>query len=141
MFQDVVEAYQVLSDPERRRRYNQGLRPVEGREEPQSVPIIVGHQRQPEPLVPESLSVLHGVQEIPPSVEALVERLRRNFTAVGVPTGERLEGLQVEILLHQRRQSEGGSYLLESRSSLPARSAAALDVSGSFRVRTVASRG
>ena len=84
-FQDVVEAYQVLSDPERRRLYNQELRPAEGGEEPPSVPIIVGHRRQPDRLVPEPLSVLHSFRELHPSGAALAERLRRNFTGLGLP--------------------------------------------------------
>lgn len=108
LFQEVVEAYQVLSDPERRRQYNQRLRPAEGRREPQSVPIIVGHQRHPEPLVSEPLSVLHSFQELHPSGAALVERLRRNFTGLGIPTGQQRAGLEVEIILTPEEAMSGG---------------------------------
>jgi hypothetical protein len=34
-----------------------------------------------------------------PSFEALAERLLRNFTGLGVPQAERLEGLTVEVIL------------------------------------------
>ena len=108
VFQDVVEAYQVLSDPERRRRYNQDLRPAAGGEELQSVPITVEPQRQPEPLVSTPLSVLHGFQEMHPSGAALVERLLRNFTGLGIPKGEQREGLQVEIILTPEEAVRGG---------------------------------
>jgi molecular chaperone DnaJ len=108
VFQEVVEAYQVLSDPERRRLYNQELCPAEGGEEPHSVPIIVGRQGPPEPLVSTPRSVLHSFQEIYPSGEALVERLLRNFTGLGIPKGEQREGLQVEIILTPEEERRGG---------------------------------
>ncbi len=88
-FQDILEAYQLLSDPERRKHYNQGLHHAEGRMEVQPEPIIVGQWPRPEPLVPEPLSALRGFQTIHPSFEALFERFRRNFTGLGVPKGER----------------------------------------------------
>jgi molecular chaperone DnaJ len=112
VFQDVVEAYQVLSDPERRQRYNQELRPAEGGEELQSVPIIVGHQRPPEPLVPGPISVLRGFQQIHPSGEALFARWLRNFTGLGIPKGEQVEALQVEIILTPEEAVRGGSLPL-----------------------------
>jgi molecular chaperone DnaJ len=107
-FQDIVEAYQVLSDPERRKLYNQGLRHAEGSAEPQPAPIIVGQRPQPEPLVPESMSVLRGFQTIQPSFEAVFERFLRNFTGIGVPKGERLEGLNVEAILSPDEAARGG---------------------------------
>jgi len=107
-FQDILEAYQLLSDPERRKHYNQGLHHAEGRMEVQPEPIIVGQWPRPEPLVPEPMSALRGFQTIHPSFEALFERFRRNFTGIGVPKGERLEGLNVELLLSADEAARGG---------------------------------
>ena len=78
-FQDMVEAYQVLSDPERSKLYHQGLRHAEGSAEPPPAPILVGHRPQPEPLVPESMSVLRDFQTIQPSFEAVFERVAQEF--------------------------------------------------------------
>jgi len=107
-FQDMVEAYQVLSDPERSKLYPQGLRHAEGSAEPPPAPILVGHRSQPEPLVPESMSVLRGFQTIQPSFEAVFARLLRNFTGIGVPKGEQVEGLTVEVLLSPAEAVRGG---------------------------------
>jgi len=108
VFQDMVEASQVLSDPERRKLYHQGLRPAGGSAEPQPAPLIVGQRPQPEPVVPESRSVLRDFQTIQPSFEALMERVLRNFTGIGVPKGERVEGLTVEVLLSAAEAARGG---------------------------------
>jgi DnaJ-class molecular chaperone len=134
-----VEAYQVLSDPERRKLYNQGLRHGEGSAEPQPAPIIVGQPSQPEPLVPESMSVLRGFQTIQPSFEAVFERFLRNFTGIGVPKGERLEGLNVEVILSPDGAARGGVAPLGVPVSVL--SAAGLGAIGSFRVLTAESRG
>lgn len=107
-FQDIVEAYQALSDPEKRKLYNQGLQHAEGREEMRPEPIITGQWPAPEPLVPEPVSVLRGFQTISPSPEALFERFRRNFTDLGVPKGERLEGLNAGVLLSPDEAARGG---------------------------------
>jgi hypothetical protein len=108
VFQDMVEASRVLSDPERRKLYHQGLRHAVGSAEPQPAPLIVGQRPQPEPVVPESRSVPRDFQTIQPSFEALMERVLRNFTGIGVPKGERVEGLTVEVILSAAEAARGG---------------------------------
>jgi molecular chaperone DnaJ len=107
-FQDIVEAYQVLSDPEKRRLYNQGLHHAEGRIESATEPVVTDQGPQPEPLVPEPMSVLRGFHTVHPSIDALLERFRRNFTGLGVPKGERLEALSVEVTLSPHEALRGG---------------------------------
>ena len=54
------------------------------------------------------MSVLHGFETIRPSFEPLYERLLRNFTGKGIPKGERLESLNVEVALSGEEAMRGG---------------------------------
>lgn len=114
-FQDIVEAYQVLSDPERRASYDHRLR---------SAATTARSQSQPEPLVPEpapyrqplrhaplrpaQLSLLSDFLTIRPSFEALRARMLRNYPDLGVPRGERVESVNVEIVLSPDEARRGG---------------------------------
>jgi DnaJ-class molecular chaperone len=110
-FQEIVEAYEVLSDPERRSLYNRGLRDAEGGGIPQPEPIIVEQTAQIEPLVPEPLT-LRNFSRMRPSREALLDRLQRNFSGLGVPKGERLEALTMEIVLSPGEAVRGQTLLI-----------------------------
>ena len=91
-FQDIVEAYEVLSDPERRRHYTESLSqfvdvtasaPPVGSARPE--PLIPDQRRfrlysQPEPLVPEPMSLFSDFGTISPSFDALYDHLLQNFT-------------------------------------------------------------
>lgn len=111
-FQDIVEAYEILSDPERRRHYNLSLSehvdlrapetPLGTR--PQPEPLIPEQRNyrlydRPEPLVAEPISILHDFATVSPSFDALYDRFLRNFTGHGTPKAEGVESLNAEIKL------------------------------------------
>ena len=81
-FQDVVEAYDVLSDPERRASYDAGLRHSGAATAPDRRPVPVSSVPAREPLVPGRLSLFHDFYVTQPSVEEVFDRLLRPFTEV-----------------------------------------------------------
>lgn len=92
------EAFETLSDPMRRRQYDQRL---------ESIP--------PEPMIapgpePEPVSILNRPENIRPSLEALRERLERNFTGRGVPKAEHAEPLTIEV--RRSEEQAGGTTVL-----------------------------
>ncbi|HET6147001.1 MAG TPA: DnaJ domain-containing protein [Polyangia bacterium] len=92
-FQEVSEAYDILSDPERRRQYNDELQRAEGEEERPVRPAARAPMTRP----PQG--IFDSYQSIRPSFEAMRDRFARNFTGIGVPRSEHLEGLNVEVVL------------------------------------------
>jgi DnaJ-class molecular chaperone len=107
-FREIVEAYKVLSDPERRRAYNRGIQHGGSQEEPPA-PMVTPYEPEAEPLVPEPMSLLHGFRTVYPSFEPLFHRFRRNFTGVGVPKAERVESLTLEVVLSPHEALSGGT--------------------------------
>jgi DnaJ-class molecular chaperone len=100
-FQEVSEAYGVLSDPQRRREYNSTLSRAEDRG------IVTARRSPPEPLVRQPVTILGNRDGIRPSFEAMYDRFLRNFTGIGVPKSEQLEGLNIEVLLTPEEASRG----------------------------------
>jgi len=99
-FQEITQAYDVLSDPVRRREYNHELRRAEEHKAPAS-------QRRVEPVVRAPVEILGNPDGIRPSFDEAYERFRRNFTGVGIPKSERLEGLNFEVLLAPEEKARG----------------------------------
>jgi molecular chaperone DnaJ len=106
-FQDIQEAYEVLSDPEKRKSYNYELEQDEIRIHSRPEPIFSRPVPRAEPLVPETMSVLRDFETIRPSFEPLFERFLRNFTGERIPKGERLESLNVEVILSPEEAAGG----------------------------------
>jgi DnaJ-class molecular chaperone len=98
-FQEVTEAYSVLSDPERRRDYNDELK--------RSADDGIVVRRPREPATREPVTILGHPDSIRPSFDAMYDRFLRNFAGMGVPKSERLEGLNFEVLLTPDESARG----------------------------------
>jgi DnaJ-class molecular chaperone len=100
--EDLLDAYRVLSDPERRASYD------EARGAPAGVGKVPGPGPRPEPLLPERLSLTRDFEAREPSVDEVLDRILRNFTGRNVPKSERLEALDLTIAVSPELAAFGG---------------------------------
>jgi len=92
-FREASEAYEVLSDPVLRERYD--------REMHRNV------RRESRPLVADPVPIMGRPEFARPSFDALFERLSRNFTGLGRPKAEREEPLHFELILSPEEAVRG----------------------------------
>ncbi len=100
-FQEVQEAYETLSDPEKRGRYNSLL------DESERQQRLCQWARKPVVMESEPISIVEQPETLLPSFDAFFERWTRNFTGIGVPKGERVEGLNIEVVLTPAEAGKG----------------------------------
>lgn len=102
-FRELAEAYEILSDPNRRRHYNHDLRESERPREPG-----IWRTTGTEPILSRAPSIFDHPDRVQPSFAELFDRYIRNFTGVGVPKAEREEGLNIEVVLTPEEAVRGG---------------------------------
>jgi DnaJ-class molecular chaperone len=107
-FRDIQLAYETLSDPEKRRSYNRKLEQSEITPHFRRESIFSRPRYSPGPLIRQPISVLRDFETIRPSFESLYERFLRNFTGERVPKAERLQCLNVELILSPEETIPGG---------------------------------
>ena len=116
-FQEIQEAYSVLRDPERRRRYDREYGPPavrRSRPDPAAEPLVPPRPA-PEPFRPvepargfREVSLAESFETYRPSFDELFERLWSNLEDVSRPKSEELESLTVEVLLSPDEAAHGG---------------------------------
>lgn len=133
-FQDIVEAYQVLGDSQRRAAYDRGLshertpgsagRQVEVRvapapQEPEPArwdapePLLRRRRRaRPEPLVREDVSVMRDFEVSRPARDTVHDRFERNFTEEWRRKPEGLEPLDLVVRIGPEQAMRGGELTL-----------------------------
>ena len=108
-FQEVTEAYRILADPAARRRHNDELARA-ANASPVDPVASTASRRWETPWRRDPLSILGAPHEaVRPSLDALIERLFRNFTGIGVPKSERSEALTFEVVLTPAEAARGGA--------------------------------
>jgi DnaJ-class molecular chaperone len=120
-FIELQEAYGVLSDPERRRRYDRqvaGQRPRRRPWGPAAEALVT--RPIPEPLRTvrpagsfRDVRLDESFRRFEPSFDELFDRLWSNFTTLSRPKAEALESLTVEVVLTPEEARTGGAVRVE----------------------------
>jgi len=120
-FQDILEAYRVLVDPEKRGWYDTGLAHAALRP-PRPVAVTpLTDERRPtaEPLIPARVSLMRDFEAREPAVEEVLQRLLRNFSARLEKKSDQVEALELDIVIGPDQAAQGGSVTLDIPVFLP----------------------
>ncbi|MBN2371281.1 MAG: J domain-containing protein [Vicinamibacteria bacterium] len=106
LFQDLNEAYETLSDPERRRDHDLAL----NAEAASWRPIRVSDGG----LVADLMSPFHEEARCQPSIDETRARFLRNLTGLGISKGKVVAGLNIEVVLSSEEATRGIVVPLEA---------------------------
>jgi DnaJ-class molecular chaperone len=112
----VQEAYAVLSDPSRRQAYHRAVKQKRLQEESEKAPARpLKRTASVEPLIPAKkpadlgeISLSESFHTFRPSYQEVFDRLWSNITELTRPKAEKIESLDVEIVLSLEEAMRGG---------------------------------
>ncbi len=121
----IQEAYAVLSDPSRRQAYHRACKQKRFQEESEKAPARpLKKTTSVEPLIPSKkpvdlgqVSLSESFHTFRPSYQEIFDRLWSNITELTRPKAEKIESLDVEIILSPEEAIRGG----EARIMVPGR--------------------
>lgn len=108
-FQEIVAAYNVLSDPAARASYDEGLRHAEGREALRAPITLTVSRSVAEPMVPVRQGAMRGAEVMRSSASDLFRRVHQSFASPRTTAGRRLETIDLEVVLSASDAAQGGS--------------------------------
>ena len=114
-FQEIVEAYHVLADPERRRDYDRGLYHADTGAG--ATPVLVGVAGRED--LPQPILVLRSLAIKDPPFEAALARVSGSLTEGQLISKEYCEGLNTAVILSPDEATHGGVVLLKVPSCSP----------------------
>jgi DnaJ-class molecular chaperone len=117
LFREIVKAYRVLGNPERRRQYDEGLSHAECKAS-MLTPVVVGSAGEPGSLVPE-VGLPLRVDLMRASFEAAFARVADRLRGDGSPPEERSKGLDAQMVLSPDMAVRGGVACLTIPSCVP----------------------
>ena len=102
--QEIIEAYEVLRNEERRAGHDWRLRRAEARLD--EAPDTIVQDVPGEPIAP--MSIPRGFRRVHPSPEELLDRVLHNLLTGRATKGERLQALDAEVILSAGEAARGG---------------------------------
>lgn len=113
-FQELLDAHDVLSDPERRSSYDDALRHGAEIEAAERAPWTPSFEPAPtpEPLVPPRLSLFRDFEVTHPSADDVLDHLVRSATDPWRPKSQRVDALDLELHLTFAEAARGGVLAL-----------------------------
>jgi molecular chaperone DnaJ len=140
-FRDIVQAYRVLSHPERRASYDAGLRERGARRPSMRTPMSPTTWPEPETFSLVPVSLFRDFAARQPGLEEVASRFRRSFTHPDLPKSQRPEPLRLEVLIPPDRAVHGGLLELSVPVFYPCRSCHGSGGSGLFPCRACDGQG
>jgi molecular chaperone DnaJ len=117
-YQEIVEAYHVLSDPERRRQYDRGLSDAENGPGTLITPVFANSAAEDETLVPEMPLPLR-MEMNRTSFDAALAKISGWLRAGVPPMQKQCEGLDLQIILSPEQAAKGGIGFISVPSCSP----------------------
>lgn len=105
---EILTAYHVLSDPEKRRLYDEGLLHAEGKMREAGPTINVGREHQEAPRLPATMRELHVSAAVWPPIESLLSHVRSSLAQANTSHEQSLRSFNIQVVLSSDEATRGG---------------------------------